>query len=287
MPTLIWLNGEIIPFSQATINIEDRGFQFADGVYEVIRLYDGWPYTLAEHMARLERSAKAIGIFMPLTANELAMEIRRFIPQAGGGEGMIYLQLSRGVSPRNHLFPPIAETRPTLLFYIRPLPPVAAAGEGEPVKLSTQVDDRWRRCWIKSTALLANVLAKNAAVDAGADEAVFLDPHDQTVSECSASNLFAAIGGKLVTHPVGPKVLPGITRDEILICARELGILVEERPMQIEEARTADEVFISSTTREIAAVSHWDGQAVKNPHGPITTALHRALKERVEADLAR
>jgi len=287
MPTLIWLNGEIVPFSQATINIEDRGFQFADGVYEVIRLYAGRPYTLAAHLARLDRSAKAIGIPMPLSPEQLAAEIRRFIPQAGAGEGMIYLQLSRGVAPRNHIFPPASETRPTLLFYDRPLPPIAAVGKGEPVKLSTQPDDRWRRCWIKSTALLANVLAKNAAVAQGADEAIFLDPHDNTLSECSASNFFAVINGKLITHPVGPKVLRGITRDELILCARELNIPIEERPLPINEARSADELFISSTTREIATVSHWDDQPVKKNHGPITTRLHHALKKRVEADLAR
>ena len=287
MPTLIWLNGDIIPFAEATINVEDRGFQFADGVYEVIRLYAGRPYTLAAHMERLARSAQAIGIAMPLSATQLAAEIRRFISQSGAGEGMIYLQLSRGVAPRNHLFPPADATRPTLLFYDHPLPPVAAIGQGEPLKLSTQPDDRWRRCWIKSTALLANVLAKNAAVARGADEAIFLDPHDNTVSECSASNFFAVIGGKLITHPVGPKVLPGITREEILLCARELNIPIEERPLPIEEARAADELFISSTIREIATVAHWDDQAVKSPHGPVTTQLHRALKKRVEADTAR
>jgi D-alanine transaminase len=195
---------------------------------------------------------------------------------------MVYLQVTRGVAPRNHINPP--KLTPVVLFYTRPLPPPPAPGTGEGVKLHTVQDERWRRCWIKSIALLPNVLAKNEAVEAGADEAVFVE--DGVISECSASNFFAVIGGKVVTHPVGPKVLPGITRLVLMQLAKELGIEFVERPVREEEARRADELFITSTTRELNWVSHWDKQPVAGGRcGPITRRLHEAYAQRVLRDI--
>src|SRR5579871_2459086 len=189
MNDLIWINGEIVAMSEARIGVEDRGFQFADGVYEVIRLYGGKPFTLDPHLDRLAQSAKGIELSVPLDRAALSNEIRKLAVKSGVGDGMVYLQLTRGVAPRNHLFPD--KTKPTLLFYARPLPPPQLPGEGEGVKLVAVADERWKRCWIKSIALLPNVLAKNQAVAAGADEAVFID--GGVVTECSASNLFAVI----------------------------------------------------------------------------------------------
>ena len=278
MNEIIWLNGEIIPMSEARISPEDRGFQFADGVYEVIRLYAGRPFTLDEHLARLERSAAELRLTVPIPTAQLKTEIARLIAQSGVAEGMIYLQLTRGHAPRNHRFP--TTQRHTLLFYARSLDPLHAVEQTPPAKLLTAVDDRWNRCWVKSIALLANVLAKNDAVAAGADEALFV--HEGHVTECSTSNFFAVITGRLVTCPVGPKVLPGITRAVLLECARELKIAVEERLLTVEEAQAADELFITSTTREISPVSHWDGKPVGRAN-TITTRLHHALKQRVAA----
>jgi D-alanine transaminase len=281
MRELVWLNGEIQPLSDAKISVEDRGFQFADGVYEVIRLYQGRPFTLDEHLARLEKSAAGILLEVPLGREALRREIARLVGQSGVADGMIYLQLTRGACPRNHLFP----TTPcgTLLFYARPLPPLPDPERTPAVKLLTVPDERWNRCWVKSIALLPNVLAKNQAHAAGAEEAVFLEP-DGTISECSASNFYAVIDGVLVTHPVGPKILPGITRAVLLDCARELRINVEERPPMEKEARHAAELFITSTTREISPVSDWDDQPVgRGRIGEITLRLHRALRERVRA----
>ena len=282
----IWIDGQTIPMSQARIGVEDRGYQFADGVYEVIRLYDGVPFTLSEHLDRLARSAGSIDITVPWPKARLAAEIGKFISHTGMGEGMVYLQLTRGCSPRNHIIAP--NLAPTLLFYVRPLPPVLPAGRAEGAKLMSVPDERWKRCWIKAIALLPNVLAKNQAVSAGFDEAVFID--DGMVNECSASNFFAVIDGRLVTHPVGPKVLPGITRAVLLQCAARLGIPVEERPIREAEAIAADELFITSTTREISWVSHWnDRHAGSSRCGPVTLALHQALQERVreETSVAR
>ena len=278
---LIWINGEISPFSQARIGVEDRGYQFADGVYEVVRLYDGRPFTLAEHLARLARSAAAIEIPMPLAPDALALEIRRLIDKCSIADGMVYLQLTRGCAPRNHVFPD--HPRPTLLFYVRPLPPVPAPGTGAGAKLMAVADERWKRCWIKSIALLPNVLAKSQAVARGYDEAVFID--EGIVTECSASNFFAVQNGKLITHPVGPKVLPGVTRAVLLECATGLNIDVEERAVTEAEARSAAELFITSTTREISWVAFWNEQPVGQARcGPITRALHEALQERIQRE---
>jgi D-alanine transaminase len=273
---LIWLNGEVIRMSDARIGVEDRGYQFADGVYEVIRLYDGRPFTLSEHLERLERSAAGIRLAVPLAGAQLEAEVRKFLPQAGIAEGMIYMQLTRGVAPRNHVWRKDAGT--TLLFYARPLEPLPAIERTPAVKLLTAEDERWQRCWIKSIALLPNVLAKNLAAEQGADEAVFVD--GGRVTECSASNFYCVIGGKLVTCPIGPKVLPGITRAVLLECAAQLGIAVEERAPTLADAKSADEVFITSTTREISPVGTWDGQKVGHSLD-VTQRLHRALKERV------
>jgi D-alanine transaminase len=282
MTEWIWLNGETLPFAEARLGIEDRGFQFADGVYEVIRIYNGKPFTLIPHLQRLWNSAVDIQLTPPLTTDALAEQIKKFISHTGMREGFVYLQLPRGVAPRNHLFPEVIE--PTLLFYVRPLQPPPLPGEGEGVALLSVPDDRWRRCWIKSIALLPNVLAKNAAVAAGADEAAFIDSGG-FVTECSTSNLFAVIEDKLVTHPVGTKVLPGITRAVLLEIAGELAIEVDERAIREDEAPRADELFITSTTREISWVARWNDIYIGQGRcGPMTMKLHRALQDRVRRE---
>ena len=287
MNDLIWVNGEIIPVSEARVGIEDRGFQFADGVYEVLRLYHGKAFAQMDHLNRLERLAGGIRLGLPLAPIKLAAEIERLVAASGVSDGMVYLQLTRGEAPRNHVFPD--KVQHTLLFYARPLPPVPAPGTGDSVRLLAVADERWHRCWIKSIALLPNVLAKNEAIAAGADEAVFVDRG--VVSECAASNLFAVIDGRLVTHPVGARVLPGITRAILLQCARKLDVAVEERPLKEKEAIGADELFITSTTREMSWVGTWNSLTVAGGRcGEITRSLHEALRERIametEAHLA-
>ncbi len=201
MAEMLWLNGEIIPLAEGHVGIEDRGFQFADGVYEVIRLYNRKPFALDQHLQRLQKSAAGILLAVPMALPALAAEIGKFLARASVTEGMIYLQLTRGCAPRSHAF---SQTKPTLLFYARALGPLADLATTEGVKLITVPDERWKRCWIKSIALLPNVLAKNQALAAGADEAVFIE--NDRVTECSSSNVFAVIGRRLVTHPVGAEV---------------------------------------------------------------------------------
>jgi D-alanine transaminase len=284
MNELVWINGDVIPLAEAKVGVEDRGYQFADGVYEVIRLYDGRPFTLREHLERLEKSAAGIRMALPMPAAALSKEILQFVPRTNVREGMIYLQATRGCAARNHVFPKTC--KPNVLFYVRHLAPLDAPGTGEGAALFTVQDERWKKCWIKSIALLPNVLAKNEAVAAGADEAAFVD--DGVITECSASNLFVVRGGKVITHPVGPKVLPGITRMVLQQVARQVGVEWVERPVKFEEAVSADEVFITSTTREISWVGKWDGKTVGGGRcGPVTLTLHQALRERVLRDTAQ
>jgi D-alanine transaminase len=281
MNELIWMNGEVMPLAEARVGVEDRGYQFADGVYEVIRLYDGRPFTLREHLERLEKSAAGIRMALPMTRDELAAEILDFVPRANVRDGMVYLQATRGCAARNHVFP--ENCTPNVLFYARHLAPLDPPGEGDGAAVWTIADERWKKCWIKSIALLANVLAKNEAVAKGADEAVFVE--GGVVSECSASNLFIVRGGKVITHPVGPKVLPGITRMVLQQVAKQLGVEWVERAVFFEEATSADEIFITSTTREISWVGTWDGKKVSGGKcGPVTLKLHAALRERIAAE---
>jgi D-alanine transaminase len=250
-------------------------------VYEVVRLYDGRPFTLTEHLDRLQKSAGGIEMEVPYPAGELAEHILHFLPRTGVRDGMIYLQLTRGQAPRNHLYP--ETVRPTLLFYTRPLPPVPTPGTAEGAKLMTVADERWKRCWIKSIALLPNVLAKNKAAKHGFDEAVFVE--NGVASECSASNLFAVLNGRLVTHPVGPKVLPGITRQVLMELAKSMRVKFDERPLGIDEVRHADELFITSTTREISWVSTIDDLTIADGAcGPVTLKMHQAYQRRVHRD---
>lgn len=279
---LVWFDGSVMPLSQARIGLEDRGFNFADGVYEVVRFYRGRAFTLREHLERLERSAHEIFLHLPISLEHLADEIRKLISLSHIEEGMVYLQLTRGQSQRQHPFP--EAVKPTLFFFCRPVAPAWAPGEGEGCSIISVEDERWHRCYIKSIALLPNVLAKNKAISAGHDEAVFI--HEGKVMECSASNIFCIRDGVIYSSPVGPKVLPGITRLVLMRIAERLGISFREEALPLEEALASDEVFITSTTRELSWVRQWDGQTIGDGKcGPITRQLHEAYLEEVEDEI--
>jgi D-alanine transaminase len=274
-----WINGTVTPLSEARVGVEDRGFQFADGVYEVIRLYGGRPFALDMHLDRLERSCRGIELAPP-DRDRVTSAIESILSRARLADGMVYLQFTRGVSPRSHVFPVGGGgTAGTLVCYARGLEPVPPPGTSRGITLVTVPDERWKRCWVKSIALLPNVLTKSHAASVGADEAAFVD--EGVVTECSTSNLFAVLGGDLVTHPVGPRVLPGITRAILLDVATELGIPTRERKLTENEVQNADELFISSTNREISWVATWNGRPVSNRCGAITLLLHRGLQQRI------
>lgn len=271
--SLIWINGEYVQKHEAKIAVDDRGYQFADGVYEVIRVYAGRAFTLADHLKRLERSAAGVQIPMPVGIVDLEAEIRQFVEKQFPADGMVYVQLTRGQAERNHVFP--EQVKPTLLFYGMPLKPLPAIGDGPGLKVLPVPDERWKRCNIKSIALLANVLAKNHAIAAGYDDAVFID--DGYVTEASAANFYAVIDGQVVTPPLGPKILPGITRDKLI----ELDGSIIQRPIAEGEIARATEVFLTSTTREIMWVSRWGGREIGTSVGPNTKRLHELFRREV------
>lgn len=271
----VYLDGDFLPYDQARIPVEDRGFMFADGVYEVIKSYRGRPLRLAEHLDRLARSCREVRL--PLPAADLAGIAQELMTRnrLTAVDATIYIQLTRGVAPRNHIFP--AQTTPTVLVICRPAPPSAAAAHPEGVAAITVPDTRWRRCDIKAIGLLPNVLAKQQAAEAGAYEALFV--RDGWAVEGSSSNLFAVIAGQLTTHPATSDILHGITRAIALELAMEMGIPVCERPLPLAELKTASEVFFASTVAELAPVVQLDGQSIgAGRPGPVVRQLVDGLR---------
>jgi D-alanine transaminase len=284
MNELCWLNGQVMPLSEAKVSVEDRGFLFADGVYEALRVYNGKPLALAEHLDRLERSLAGIELPLPVSKAELHSAIVKLVNHSGLTDAVVYLQVTRGPAPRNHLFP--KDPKPTTFFYVRSMTPLPPIDQIEPYTLLSVPDERWARCWIKSIALLSSTLARNAAERAGADEAIFVD--NGIVREGASTNLFAVIDRQVVTHPTGSRILTGVTRDLLLRIARDLDIPVAEREMTLDQAQHADEVFLSSSVREVMWVGRWDGLRIgEGSCGPITRRLHEEYRQRVQAACGR
>lgn len=282
MHQTIWMNGRVLPMSEARISPEDRGYQFADGVYEVIRLYGGRPFALEQHLQRLARSAEAISLDLPYTLDQLAAAINDHLAAGAPEDGMVYLQATRGHAERNHLYP--KRQQPLVLFYTRALAPVPQVGATRGLRVITVEDDRWKRCYIKCIALLPNVLAKNIVAEAGADEAVFIDAG--RVTEGTHSNVLLVKAGRLITAPVGPKVLGGITREALLEIAAQLHMEVQQRYPAVQELHDADEVMITNTTREIGWVSQVDGRPISSAIGPVTRRLHEELRRVVTTEVS-
>lgn len=277
MGVIVYLNGEFIPYDQAMIHVEDRGNMFADGVYEVVRYYGGRAFEIEAHLERLQRSAAAIRLPLPLEPQELAPVADELVRRNGLQEATVYMQISRGPAPRQHLFP--EEPRPTLFMVARAVAPADESLYTTGVELMSLEDRRWKLCHVKSLALLANVLAKQEAKDAGAFDAVFV--RDGIVTESTSANFFAVIKKTLVTHPEGPFILSGITRKVVLELAERLCIPVEERPFTLIELAEAEEAFITSTTIEVLPVVRIDGNVVgRGEPGPITKDLIEGFAQR-------
>ena len=266
-----WLNGTFLPLAEARISPLDRGFLFADAVYEVLPVYAGRPFLFVEHIARLERSLGEIRMAMPLSRAEWAALLTELVARNGGGDMYLYVHVSRGAEDgRNHALNPALA--PTLFLMATPLPALDPAARAAGVSAVTLPDQRWGRCDIKSTALLANVLAKSVAVDQGATEAILLA--GGWLREGSSSSVLVVRGGTLSAPPYGPEILPGTTRDlAIRLCGRA-GIPVRVAPVSEQELRQADEILLGFATRGILAVTRLDGTAVGSGRpGPVATRL--------------
>jgi D-alanine transaminase len=274
---LLYLDGAYMPISEGRVSVEDRGFQFADGVYEVIRVYNGRPFRIGRHLARLERSLAGLEIPAPETMSRIEEVCGRVLN--GLREATIYLQVTRGTAPRKHTFPPGA--RPTFVAYARELVP---ASPDKTFSLLSVRDDRWGRCHLKVIALLPNILGREKAARAGCDEGLFVR-EDGTVTEGTASNAFLVRGGAVQTHPADARILAGVTREAVIEVARGLGIAVSERPFSLMEALAAEEFFMSGTTGEITPATSIDGRRVGDgAAGPVTLRLQAALRDLVRRE---
>ena len=275
-PPLVYLNGEFLPPDQAKVSAFDRGFVFADGVYEVIPAYGGRLFRLAQHLARLDNSLASIRLVNPLAPAEWRAVCMRLIEAAGGGDVSVYLQVTRGPAPRDHAFP--AEVRPSVFAYAAPIKYPDATQLANGVAAITAPDIRWLRCDIKAIALLPNVLMRQQATEAGAAEAILI--RDGLMTEGSASNIFVVVDGVLVTPPKGPFILPGVTRDLVLELARAHGLACAERTVSENELRAASELMLSSSTKELLPITTLDDAPVGNGRpGPLHARLHALYQE--------
>jgi len=271
--SIAYLDGRFAPLDEIRISPLDRAFIFGDGVYEVVPVYRGRPFRLEQHLVRLESSLSAIRIDNPHDRGQWRELLQSLVERNGGGRQALYLQVTRGAAPRDHAFP--RDSTPTVFAMTRLLEEEDAV---KPVRAITLEDIRWLRCDIKSTSLLPNVLLKQQALDAGAHDAILL--RDGFVTEGAATNVFVVREGVVRTPPKGNLLLPGITRDAVVELAADAGRSCLETPIAEAELRGADELWLTSSSTEIAPVVALDGQPVGSGEpGPVW----REMFERFQA----
>jgi D-alanine transaminase len=282
MPELMFIDGVFMDPAQGKVSAEDRGFNFGDGVYEVVRVYGGQPFTMREHLERFEHSAAGIELKLPRSIDGFSALIHELIDRSQLREAVVYMQVTRGAAPRNHLF--AENLPPTLMAFIRESTPHPTAWRTQGASAIPELDVRWDLCNFKTISLLPNILAKNRARRAGAVEALFHE-RDGTVTEGSSSNAYAVRGGEIWTAPLGPKILPGITRGVILELARDLGIRVHETSLKIDEFAAADEIIMSATNLEILPVVRLGDKVIgRGAPGPMYHRVFDAYRERIRQD---
>lgn len=257
MPNIGVLNGEFLPLEEVRVSVEDRGFQFGDGVYEVIRVYKGKPFRMAEHLTRLERSAQAIQLPIDITS-DWEKQIIRAIELSEYDQAKVYIQITRGTAPREHVFPVVFS--PTIVITVREIAEVSSELRTNGVSAITLPDVRWGRCAIKSLNLLPNILAKQQANEAKAFEAIFIK--NGYVTEGSSSNVMMSESGVVKTPPLDDSILPGVTRQEVLEIAKTEGLRVKENMISQQELEGAKEIFLVGTTIEVLPVTTLDGKPV-------------------------
>lgn len=273
---MVFLNGKFLPIEQAMVPVLDRGFIFGDGVYELIPVYSRVPFRMDEHLARLERSLAAVRIRNPYARDKWREIIRELVRHQPWEDQGVYFQVTRGVAKRDHAFP--ADVEPTVFVMSNPLvnPPKELVEEG--VAAVSAADNRWLRCDIKSISLLGNVLARQVSADVGAAETILF--RDGKLTEASASNVFVAKNGLLLSPPKSNLILPGITYDVVVEIAQMTKIPIEFRDVSEAEARVADELWVTSSSKEILAVVTLDGKPVgEGKPGPLFRKAWQAYQE--------
>jgi D-alanine transaminase len=283
MSRIAYVNGRYVPHRAAAVHVEDRGYQFADGVYEVCEIWNGMIVDERPHLDRLERSLRELSIRMPMVRASLQVVIREVARRNRVENGLVYLQVTRGVAPRDHLFPPAA-TPPALVVTAKSIPRAKGERMAEKgVGVITLPDNRWERVDIKSVGLLPNAIAKEKAKAAGAREAWFVDRDGYVTEGASTTAWIVTTDGVLVTRPNGTGILPGITRITAAEVARREGLKVEERKFTVAEAKAAREAFITAASTIVMPVVAIDGDPVANGHpGSVATRLRAAFHDVAE-----
>ncbi len=277
----VYLNGEFLPLSGAKVSVLDRGFIFGDGIYDVVPVYNRKPFRMAHHLARLESSLAKIGIAPPMTRADWEALVLELIRRSPETDCMVYLQVTRGVAKRDHAYP-VPPVAPTVFGMVPPMarPGVAAREKG--LRAVSINDDRWLHCDIKSVSLLGNVLAKQAAVNAGVDEVIQF--RDDRLTEGASCNIWVVKDGCLIAPPKDNLVLEGIRYGLLEELARDAGIPFALRPISRAEVADADELMISSAAREVLPVVELDGKPVgAGVPGPVYRRLRLAYDAQIDA----
>lgn len=284
MPRISYVNGRFIRHSHAAVHIEDRGYQFADAIYEVIAIVRGRMIDEELHFERLERSLRGIRMELPFSAAVFRIKVAELLRLNRVSGGALYLQVSRGVAPRTHMIP--GEMQSSVVMTLRPLRGVPADVVEKGVPIITVPDIRWQRPDIKSVALLPNVLAKDDAVQQNVYEA-WLVNDEGIVTEGTSTNAWIVKDGRLITHPAVSAILNGVTRLALMKIATDLGIEIVEKPFSVAEAYSADEAFLSSTSAFLVPIVKIDDTAIgSGSPGPIATELLARYKDHLWCDNA-
>ena len=272
---IVYLNGELIPLGEAKVSVLDRGFIYGDGVYELVPVYARQLFRLEHHLRRLQHSLDGIGLANPMSPTQWESTIRALVARQPFDDQGVYLQVTRGVAKRDHAFP--AGVAPTVFMMSNPLALPSREQVERGVAVVTADDNRWRRCDLKTTSLLGNVLMRQFAVDHDAIETVmFRDGH---LTEASASNVLIVRDGVVIAPPKDNLILPGITYDATLEIARDAGVQLEVRPVPHAEAMHADEMWLSSSTKEVLAVTTVDGRPYgSGKPGPVFRRVWEAFQ---------
>ena len=280
MSDVLYFNGRFTTTAERVLGVEDRGFQFGDAVYEVFKFLGKRPIFLRQHFRRMERGLQRIEIPLPWDEPSFGKTVRELLDRTAFDDGIVYVQVTRGEAERAHFWP--EGMTPTAIAYSRAFKFPDAAKKERGIRVITTPDRRWHFCSVKSTNLLANVMAKKQAQRAAADEAIFLGD-DGTVREGASSSFFAVKNGRVVTHTLEDCILPGVVRDTVISLALSAKLPVDERPLREAELFDLDEAFITSTTQGVMPISELDGRIIGNSRrGEITTRLQELFdrKER-------
>jgi D-alanine transaminase len=283
MADVLYINGRFTTTDERVLGVEDRGFQFGDGVYEVFKFLRRRPVFMLEHFRRMHRGLSEIDIPNPWSERSFEETVRALLDRTKFDEGIVYIQVSRGEAQRAHFYPD--GMKPTAVVYTRRFTFPDESKKERGIRIITTPDQRWLRCDVKSVNLLANALAKKKAQRTGADEALLLA--GGIVREGASSSFFAVRGGKLITHPLDEHILPGVVRDHVIALAIGAKVRVDERPLRETELLHLDEAFITSTTQGVMPVTEIDGRVIANSRrGEVTERLQRLLTDAELRDVA-